>query len=299
MESVPWMTGRMRSRPAPVSILGRGRLVGGTVAVAVVLHEHQVPDLHEPLRPTEGRSPFVAVAGSLVEEELRTRAAWAGIAHLPEVVVAEALDPLRRDADDVAPDLFGLVVGLEHRDPHPVAVDAENLGDQFPGEGYGLGLEVVAEAEVAEHLEERAVALGRTHYVDVHGPEALLDRCGPRPRWHLVPEEERLERHHAGDGEEYGRVVRNQTGRRHGRVAALGEEPGEGTAEVIGVGRRGGGHDLESYRARSEGDFAERLRLRVGLPPRSGSWWVAGALGMIGGFEAVGAAGIPRSVVTP
>jgi len=119
------------------------------------------------------------LSGSLVEEELRARAARAGVAHLPEVVVAEALDPLGGDAHDVAPDLLGLVIGLEHRDPYPVAVDAQDLGDQLPGERDCVGLEVVAEAEVAQHLEERAVALGRAHHVDVHGPEALLDRRGP------------------------------------------------------------------------------------------------------------------------
>ena len=148
--------------------------------------------------------------------------------------------------DRVEPDLLGLVVALVDGDPQPVAVDAEHLGDQLPGVRDGLGLEVVAEAEVAEHLEERAVALGGADDVDVHGAEALLHRCGPAPGRDLVAEEERLEGHHAGDGEQHRGVVGDEAGRRHHGVAPLREEPGEGGAELVGVERRAGGHDLES-----------------------------------------------------
>ncbi len=54
------------------------------------------------------------------------------------------------------------------------------------------------------------------------------------------PSEVRLERHHAGHGEQHRRVVRDQAGRRHHRVAALGEEPGERPAQLVGGARRRG-----------------------------------------------------------
>ena len=57
-------------------------------------------------------------------------------------------------ADRVVPDLLGLVVGDVDGDPDAVAVEAEHLGDELPRPRDGVGLEVVAEAEVAEHLEE-------------------------------------------------------------------------------------------------------------------------------------------------
>ena len=114
----------------------------------------------------------------VVEEELRAGPAGTGVPHVPEVVLPQSLDARSGNADGIPPDLLGLVVALVDGDPHPVAVDAQHLGDQLPSKGDGLGLEVVAEAEVPEHLEERAVSVGGADDVDVLGPEALLDRGG-------------------------------------------------------------------------------------------------------------------------
>src|SRR5208282_4776246 len=87
--------------------------------------------------------PVLAVALPLVEKDLRVGPAGPRVAHGPEVVlVAHALDPRRRHADDVDPDLLGLVVPLVHRDPEPVAVEAEDVGEELPGHGDGFGLEV-------------------------------------------------------------------------------------------------------------------------------------------------------------
>ena len=196
-----------------------GQRLGAAVGAPVVLHEDQVPDLDEPLGAAEGRPAVGAVGRALVDEDLAARPAGAGVAHLPEVVVAQALDPLGPDAHGVAPDGLGLVVGLVDGHPQPVAVDAQDLGDELPGEGDGVGLEVVAEAEVPQHLEEGAVAQRGADDVDVDGAEALLHRRGPRPRRHLVAQEERLEGHHPGDGEQDRGVVRDEARRRHGGVA--------------------------------------------------------------------------------
>ena len=87
----------------------------------------------------------------------------------------------------------------------------------------GALLEVVAEGEVAHHLEEGQVALRRADDVDVEGPEALLHRDRARVGRRLLLGEVRLEGHHAGDREEQARVVGDQARRGHDRVAVVGE----------------------------------------------------------------------------
>jgi hypothetical protein len=62
-----------------------------------------------------------------------------------------------RHADFLVPDVAGLVVGVVNRHPELVAGNGVHRGDQFPGEFDGVALKLVAEAEVALHLEERMV----------------------------------------------------------------------------------------------------------------------------------------------
>ena len=159
-----------------------------------------------------------------------------GVAHAPEVVhVAHALDPPGRHPHLVDPDLLGLVVALVHRDPEAVTIEPEDLGQQLPGHGDGLFLEVVTEAEIAQHLEEGAVVGVRADDVDIGRAEALLDAGGPGPGRHLVAHEVGLERDHAGDGEEHRRVVGNQAGRGNRHVPPVGEVAREGRPQFIGV----------------------------------------------------------------
>ena len=84
----------------------------------------------------------------------------------------------RREADLVDPELLGLVVADVDGDPHAVGVEPERSGEQLPRPADGLGLEVVAEAPVAEHLEEAEVPGGAADGVEVvvlaAGPHALL-----------------------------------------------------------------------------------------------------------------------------
>ena len=220
---------------AGVDVLAR-QLGQAALGVPVELHEDEVPDLDEALVAAVLGSAVVAVALPLVEEDLRVGPAGPGVAHGPEVVlVAHALDPLGPQADRVDPDLLGLVVALVHRDPEPVAVEAEDLGEELPGHRDGLFLEVVPETEVAQHLEEGAVVGVGADDVDVGGPEALLDGGGPRPGRGLLAQEVGLERHHAGDREENRGVVRDQAGRRDDRVAPVGEVAREGRPQSVGV----------------------------------------------------------------
>ena len=127
--STPWSRQRMRSRPAPVSIDGLGSGVRRAVGRLVVLHEDQVPELHEPVavRVVE-RAAVGAERRAAVDVDLGARTARAGVAHLPEVVlVAEPLDAVHRHADLLVPDGLGLVVALVDGDPQAIAVEAERV----------------------------------------------------------------------------------------------------------------------------------------------------------------------------
>ena len=137
------------------------------VGLAVVLHEHQVPELDEPPLVAVERATLTPVLRALVVVDLRGGPARAGLAHLPEVVGAHALDPLGRHADLVTPDVGRFVVVDVDGDPQPVSFETEDLGHELPREGNGVGLEVVAEGEVPEHLEEAEVGVVATDQLDV------------------------------------------------------------------------------------------------------------------------------------
>ncbi len=167
---------------ASVDVLAR-QVGEDTGSVAVVLHEDEVPDLDEAIAAAVLGTAVVAVGRAEVHEDLGIGTARPGLAHGPEVVlVAHALHALGPDADLVDPELFGLVVAVVHGHPETVTVVAQDFGQELPGHGDGLGLEVVPEAEVAQHLEEGAVVRVGPDDLDVGGPEALLNGGGTGPR---------------------------------------------------------------------------------------------------------------------
>ena len=239
------------------------------VGPLVELHEHEVPDL-EPARAGlrvvgHALRAFREVRAA-IEVDLAARAARAGLGHPPEVVVVAVVDvapgrhPLGRDADLVAPDRARhLVVGVG-RDREPVAGDAQVAGQEVPGVLDRLALEVVAEAPVPEHLEERVVARGPADLLEVvvlaGDPQAALvvHRAGVRAR--LRAGEDLLELDHARVREEQGLVARPGPGWRSGtaacprsaknstnrrRISAAGREAirGSGASSGGGIGRNG------------------------------------------------------------
>src|ERR1039458_5689790 len=131
---------------------------------------------------------FVAGRGSHVVMDLAAWAAGAGVAHHPEIVLhAELVNALGRDAGR-DPVLVGLVVArnallafedggekLVLRNPEPI-----RRGDQLPRKGDGVLLEVVAETEIAQHLEEGVMAIGEADVLQVvvltTGAHAFLRR---------------------------------------------------------------------------------------------------------------------------
>jgi hypothetical protein len=152
----------------------------------------------------------------------------------PEVVLlAPADDPLARDPDLVGPHVHGLVVGLEHGDPQPLGVDPVALSDQLVRVLRRARLEVVAEREVPEHLEQGAVPCGPSHQLDVHGSGRLLHRGRAKERRLDLSQEVRDELVHPGVRQQQPRLRRRDQGRRSDtRVTPLLEEAKEEIADL-------------------------------------------------------------------
>ncbi len=158
-----------RSRPEPRVDVLLGEVADDVrVLVALVLHEHQVPDLEEPVL-VHVRAAVGPVLGPAVDVDLAARTARSGrwvhqkLSAAPRRTMRSGGTPLSSQSP------LGLVVGLEDGHPQPVGIDPEPLGDQLARPPDGLSLEVVAEREVPEHLEERQVPGGR----------ARRSRCRP------------------------------------------------------------------------------------------------------------------------
>ena len=236
-------TASMRSKPAPVSMFVAAEVAQLPVGTPEVLREHEVPDLDVTLLGRRvGGTAVGAEVGAVVPEDLRAGTARAGVAHLPEVVLVEPLDPVAGEAHRVGPDLLGLVVADVDGDPHAVTVEAELLGEELPSPRDGVGLEVVVEAEVAEHLEEAEVPARPADGVEVvvlaAGPHAALHRRGPRrvEGHRLLTQEVRDELHHPRVREHRRRrVQRDQPGRGDEGVPALLEEGGERPSQLSRV----------------------------------------------------------------
>ena len=199
----PCVIAEMRSSPAPVSTdgFGSGTIVPSGCRSNCMNTRFQNSRKRSRLRafderverellaielgPLAGRAVGKApIARDVreVDEDLRARTARAGVRHLPEVVlVAESVDArvrqVRRSrATARAP---------RRRSGAPTRAAAcgsssELLGDELPREANRVALEVVAEREVAEHLEERVCRAvwptcsrslclppARTHFCDV------------------------------------------------------------------------------------------------------------------------------------
>ena len=230
---------------------GCGEGIERSLAVPVVLHEHEVPDLEPAVAlalDAGARAPGGLLGAgqrmALEVVDLGAGAAGAGVAHGPEVVLrAELQDAVL--ADVRLPEAVRLGVprdrplAPEDRDLESVLGQTEVAGQEVPAELNGLLLEIVPEGEVPEHLEEGVVARGRAHVLEVvvlpAGPNALLGRGGPGVSALLAPEEHVLELVHPRVREEQrGVVLRHERRALHHAVPTLLEVPEEGAADLVG-----------------------------------------------------------------
>jgi hypothetical protein len=219
---------------------GARQLPPGPIGELLILHEHQVPDLGEPVAILVGGAGRAASdVRAVVVEDLRTGAARAGVAHRPEIVRRiDADDLLVRQASDLAPKGGRVLVRGVDRDQEPAGIDGEILGYQPPGQGDGVFLEIVAKGEVPQHFEKGVVPGGVADIVQVivlaTGAHALLRRGRTGRRRGLLAGEDVLERHHAGVDEQQGGVApRHQRSRSDDGVIALTEITQKGAADLV------------------------------------------------------------------
>ena len=233
----------MRSSPMPVSIDGRGNGNARAGWAFLELHEHQVPDLDEPVAIFVGRTGRPAGdRWSMVVEDLRTRPARSGIAHPPEIVRAgDPDDPVIAETGHLAPDPHRLVVFRVYGHHQAVLGEGKILGDQLPGIRDRLLLEVVAKTEIPQHLEKRVMPRGVADIVEVvvlaAGAHAFLRRRGTHVVPLLLAGEHVLELHHARVGEhQRGIIARHQRRALDHAVFIAGEVVEEGGADVVAAG---------------------------------------------------------------
>ena len=231
------------------------------IGLPVELHEHEIPDLDEP----SGLSPFderverklrqvgprplaartirkrpVARRRREIDENLGARPARPRVGHLPEVVLrAQPVDAALGYAGHVFPQLTRFVILVMHRDTQMLTRDLQLLGDEVPGEPDRIALEIVAEREIAEHLEEGVVPGSVADLFEIvvlatRSDTLLRRRRTPARNRLLLPQEDTLERHHTGVREHQRRVVRRHQGRRRADDVALALEVGQESGSDLG-----------------------------------------------------------------
>ncbi len=166
---------------------------------------------------------------------------------------------------------------FEDGDVELVFGDAEPVGrgDELPGEGDGVVLEVVAEAEVAEHFEKRMVAAGEADVFEVvvlaAGADAFLRSGGALVVALLDAEEDVFELVHACVGEEQRGVVGGDERGGVDAAVALGlKEAQKSFADVVaGAGlhaatslAEAGVHSEHEAEVRVRGEFRRRWEAR-------------------------------------
>src|SRR6185503_15929338 len=204
--------------------------------------------------------------------DLAAGAAGARVGHSPEVVVVALVDvaprrhALWRQPDLIAPDRPGELVVLVRGRRKPLAGNPEVLGQELPGPMDRLALEIVAEAPVAEHLEQGVVARGAADLLEVvvlaGNAEAPLVVDGAVVGALLGARQDALELDHPGVREQQGLIARRDEARaRHGRVAARREKVDEAATKLGGRQPRDPGITLH------RGARHRRNGSRGSLPP--------------------------------
>ncbi len=219
---------------------GRGQRHARAVGPLVVLHEDEIPDLDIAVAVglrTAGRA--ARHLGTVVVEDLGTGPAGPGITHRPEIVAGrDPHDPLLRQAGDPPPQGEGLVVLVVDRHPKALLRQPEDAVDELPRVLDRALLEIVAEGEVPQHLEEGVMARRVADIVEIvvlaAGAHAFLRGSRTAVGALFQPPKDVLERDHAGIREQKRGVVRrHERGGGNHLMAALTEEVQERLADLV------------------------------------------------------------------
>ena len=199
----------------------RGQVRARPIQVMVILHEHQVPQLHIAVAHIPACHSVGAVRRAIVSQaailravvvvQFAARPARPLIARRPPpvLVVPKAVHPIGGYPLSL-PQPARLFVGLVNRRRELVQRYAVALGHKLNGEIHRALLEIIAYAEIAQHLKQRIVR-GIPHLFYVRRPKALLRRGKPLIGRRRLPREIRLELHHPRRSQQQRRIAhRNQ-----------------------------------------------------------------------------------------
>ena len=191
----------------------------------VILDENVVPDLEEAFAVAvdaadmTGDALHIAEFRTAVVVDLSVGAAGAGLGHFPEVVLAsEGQQVGRVKAGLGQPDIgrFAVLRDLAQfifkvSGPKVFFGELPDFRQQLPGPGDGFFFVVVAKGPVPQHLKEGVMRVIAADFIKVvvfaGDPQAFLrvDRAGVGAL--VGAEEDILELHHAGVGEEQGGIT--------------------------------------------------------------------------------------------
>ena len=211
----------LQAHPRVDVLAGQRPQVVRRIADAVELRENEVPNLD---------LPGVGVIVDFAARSADAVGTLAGGVGGPEVLVlAHPLQPLRRQFHVLEPNARRLLVVQVDGGREAVGIEAQPLlrGEEFPRPVDRLPLEIVAEAEVAQHLEERVVIGCAADVVDVAGPQTFLAGRRAGEFELATPEEMVLELVHSrGSEKDRGVPTRHQHVARPAD-APLGGEKGQ------------------------------------------------------------------------
>ena len=220
---------------------GQRHALAGTDLIE--LHEDEVPEFQEAVAVLVGASGRPAEDGlALVVEDLGAGATRAGVTGRPEIVRGrDADDAALRQSGHLLPKVESLVVVMIDRDEQARLVEPELPRHERPGVLDRGRLEIIAEREIAEHLEEGVMPGRIADIVEIvmlaAGSKTFLRRSGAAVGALLDTGEQVLELHHAGTGEHQRRIVAgDERPRRDDLVSRLAEEVEKSRAGLVDAG---------------------------------------------------------------
>ena len=197
------------------------------VGLAIELSEHEVPKFDEAIAIAIDSAGLLTTAllNTAVIEELGTRAGRAR-AVLPEIIfLTEPRDTFFGESDHVVPDIVSFVIFSEDCNMDEFRLHLQMLRHKLPGPGDGIMLEIIAKAEITQHLEIRAVASRETDLLYIGCANTLLASRDAKGRRYFSTGKIRFERRHARiDQQDRRIIVRNQGETRHAKMPLRFEE---------------------------------------------------------------------------
>ena len=212
------------------------------VGIRVELNENQIPNFNTSRVAFVDQRTFSVTIWSQINVNFRARSARTGLSHHPKIILLAAIDDVNfrvqsRRGKLRRPKIVCLLIKLArialffvrtvNRRVKTIFWKLPNFRDQFPRPINRLFFEIIAEAPIPEHLEERVMVRIEPDIFEVvvlaAGANALLrvrraggfsrNRSGPFVHvWSAFVQKNRHELVHARVGEEQAGRIRHQTG---------------------------------------------------------------------------------------